>query len=96
MEPELTAEDLAGAGATLVDVRRDDEWAAGHIPGAIHIPLDELQERAGEVEDPVVFYCRVGDRSGMAARAFRASGREAASLAGGIVAWQKNGHPMDP
>ncbi len=87
MEPEIGPDDIP-AGASLVDVRRDDEWEAGHMPDAIHIPLPELQERAAETGDgPVVFYCRSGDRSRMAAEAFRASGRDAASLAGGIEAW---------
>jgi rhodanese-related sulfurtransferase len=95
MDAEIGPEELEGAGATLVDVRRDDEWAAGHIPGAVHIPLPELQARAGELEDPVVFYCKVGDRSGMAAEAFRASGRDAASLTGGIDRWQADGRPVN-
>jgi rhodanese-related sulfurtransferase len=95
MEAEIGPEELEDAGATLVDVRRDDEWETGHIAGAVHIPLPELQERAGEIDDPVIFYCKIGDRSGMAAEAFRASGREAASLTGGIEAWQAAGRPVD-
>jgi rhodanese-related sulfurtransferase len=95
VEPEITPDELESAGAALVDVRRDDEWAAGHIAGAAHIPLPELQERAAELEDPVVFYCKTGDRSAMAAAAFRASGREAASLTGGIDRWQAENRPVD-
>ncbi len=95
MEPELDA-DAIPQGATLVDVRREEEWAVGHIPGAMHVPLPELQERAAELGDgSVVFYCKTGDRSRMAAEAFRASGRDAASLAGGLDAWTAAGRPTD-
>lgn len=96
MEPEVTPEQAAAGGATLVDVRTDAEWARGRLPGAVHIPLPELQERAAEVPDgPVVFYCRTGDRSTMAAQAFRASGREAATLRGGLEGWEAAGLPTD-
>lgn len=96
MEPEVSPAEAAGSGAALVDVRTSEEWAEGHLPGATHIPLPELQERAAELAGgPVVFYCRAGDRSSMAAEAFRASGREASSLAGGLEAWQADGRPLD-
>jgi rhodanese-related sulfurtransferase len=96
MEPEVSPAEAAGAGAQLVDVRTDEEWAEGHLPGAVHIPLPELQERAAELADgPAIFYCRSGDRSSMAAQAFRASGRDAATLTGGLEAWQADGRPLD-
>jgi rhodanese-related sulfurtransferase len=100
VEPEVPPEQAAGLTGTghaqLVDVRRDDEWRGGRIAGARHIPLDELSARAGELGDgPVVFYCRVGDRSRMAAEAFAASGRDATSVAGGIVAWSEGGLPVE-
>jgi rhodanese-related sulfurtransferase len=96
MEPEISPADADGAGAILVDVRTDEEWQTGHIPGAVHIPLADLATRAAELPDaPLVFYCRVGDRSSMAADAFRASGRDAASLAGGLEAWADDGHPIE-
>jgi rhodanese-related sulfurtransferase len=96
MDVEISPAQAASTEATLVDVRTREEWNAGHIAGAIHIPLPELSERAGEVPTgPVVFYCRVGDRSSMAAEAFRASGREAASLAGGLEAWEADGRPVE-
>ena len=83
--------------AELVDVRRPDEWEKGHIPGARHIPLNELSSRAGELDEarPVVFYCAVGERSLAAAEAFRAAGREATSIAGGIGAWEQAGLPVE-
>jgi rhodanese-related sulfurtransferase len=97
MEPEITPDELdSQSDTTLVDVRRPDEWAEGHIAGATHIPLDELQGRAAEVPDgPVVFYCKTGDRAEMAAAAFRSAGRDAASLTGGVEGWQAAGRPLE-
>jgi len=82
----------------LVDVRLDDEWEAGHIAGADHIPLDSLSARAGEIDrsKPVVLYCRSGDRSGGAADALAASGWEVQSMDGGLEAWVGNGLPIEP
>jgi rhodanese-related sulfurtransferase len=89
------ADELRREGARIVDVRRDDEWAAGHVEGAEHVPLDQLAQRAGELgEGPIVFYCAVGERSLMAAQAVSAAGREAVSLAGGIGAWEAAGLPI--
>ncbi len=88
------AEALRREGATLVDVRRAEELAEQRIPGAVHVPLDELGARAGELPDgPLVLVCRSGDRSAMAADALAAAGHEAASLAGGLTAWAGKGLP---
>jgi rhodanese-related sulfurtransferase len=82
----------------LVDVRLDDEWEAGHIAGAKHIPLDSLSTRADEIDrsQPVVLYCRSGDRSGGAADALAASGWEVESMEGGLEAWAETGLPLEP
>jgi rhodanese-related sulfurtransferase len=87
-----------GRAVTLVDVREPYEREAGHIEGSRHIELVELSGRASEIErdDPVVFYCRVGSRSAMAAAAFRASGYEAYSMRGGLVRWVEEGREMTP
>jgi rhodanese-related sulfurtransferase len=92
-----TASQLTGGGAQLVDVRGDDEHAAGRIGGAIHIRLDRLtqEHQALDRERPVVFYCRSGDRSELPANAFRASGWEAYHVEGGLVAWSEAGLPVD-
>jgi rhodanese-related sulfurtransferase len=94
------AADLVSAGdAVLVDVRTPDEHDAGAIAGALHIELAELSARAGELPDdgpPLIFYCRVGARSLMAAQALRAAGRDAQSMAGGIIAWVGEGLPLEP
>lgn len=82
----------------VIDVREPYEREAGHIAGTTHIPMVELTARAGEIdrERPVVFYCRVGSRSDMAAQAFRASGYRALSMAGGLVRWAHEGRPLTP
>ena len=83
-------------GAWLLDVREDDEWAAGHAPGARHIPLGELSARAGEVPQGEAVYviCRSGMRSARAAQALAAAGWEAINVAGGMQDWAAAGRPM--
>ncbi len=99
MAREIDAEGLEAAGdVQLVDVRTQEEREAGRIgTDTAHIPFEELLTRAAELdrERPIVFYCRVGERSGAAADAFGASGYDASSLAGGIVAWQEGGRPVE-
>jgi rhodanese-related sulfurtransferase len=82
----------------LVDVREDHEWDAGRIPGARHLALSELSAHAESIarDTPVVFVCRVGGRSTMAAQAFRRAGYDAYSLDGGMLAWAARGLPLDP
>jgi rhodanese-related sulfurtransferase len=82
----------------VIDVREAYERDAGHIEGTRHIELTQLPAHAGEVERerPVVFYCRVGSRSLMAAQAFRASGFTAYSLDGGLLRWVQEGRPLSP
>ncbi len=97
ISPRRAAELVAG-GAQLVDVRQDDEYAAGHIEGSQHIELDRLPGEAASIDRdrPVVFYCRVGSRSALATQAFNAAGYEAHNLTGGLVAWQESGLPLEP
>jgi rhodanese-related sulfurtransferase len=92
------ARELLEGGAQLVDVRAPHEWEAGHIRGAVHLPLDELAERAGELdpERPVILYCRGGTRSSMATEALAESGYDAAKLSEGVVGWEEEGLPLDP
>jgi rhodanese-related sulfurtransferase len=84
--------------AQIVDVRTAAEWDESRIEGARHVPLEQLGGVAPELdrERPLVFYCRVGERSAMAAEAFRASGWNAHSLAGGLIAWADEGLPLEP
>ena len=91
------AKALVEDGAQLVDVRVAHEWDAGHIPGATHLPLEELAERSDEldVDRPVVLYCRGGTRSSMAAEALDGAGFNAVKLTEGIVGWDEAGLELD-
>ncbi len=82
----------------LIDVREPYEREAGRLADSRHIPLVELTAQAATVEQerPVVFYCRVGSRSQMAAQAFRAAGFEAYSLSGGLRRWVQEGLALEP
>lgn len=84
--------------AAIVDVREPAEWRAGHIPGAVHIPLGELEERLSELprNRPLVAVCRSGARSADATRILQEQGHDAANLAGGIEAWRQAGLPIEP
>ena len=84
--------------AQLIDVREPYEWDAGRIAGARLIGLVQLATEAGSLEQdrPVLFYCATGSRSAMAADAFRRAGFQAYSLDGGLVEWQRRGHPLEP
>ena len=93
---ELTAQQLAEELKSgredqllLVDVREPHEWAAGRLPGSVHIPLGTLPLRSGEIPDTVtpVFICAAGARSMAACRWFAGTGRAAINLAGGVGAW---------
>jgi rhodanese-related sulfurtransferase len=92
------AQALLDEDAQLVDVRVGHEWEAGHIAGAVHLPLEELPERVGELdpERPVVLYCRGGTRSSMAAEALAAAGFDAVKLREGIVGWSEAELPLQP
>lgn len=68
------ARQLVEAGARVIDVRTPEEFALGHVPGAVNIPFEQVASRVAEVGDPskpVVLYCRSGRRSGIAARALQ-------------------------
>jgi len=86
------------AAPQLIDVREPYEREAGRLADSRHIALVELTAQAATVERerPVVFYCRVGARSDMAAQAFRAAGYEAYSLSGGLRRWADEGRPLEP
>jgi rhodanese-related sulfurtransferase len=87
------------AGALLLDVREREEWEAGRAPGAIHLPMSELEQRLAElpVADVTLVICRSGARSDTVAEALTRIGREGcANVAGGMKAWLAAGLPMDP
>jgi sulfur-carrier protein adenylyltransferase/sulfurtransferase len=91
------ARELLGS-SVLVDVREEDEWSEGHIPGAVHVPRGFLESRIERVApdhaQPVVLYCAVGSRSAFAAKTLEELGYEnVVSLAGGYTDWKRNGFP---
>jgi rhodanese-related sulfurtransferase len=92
---EWLAEDPA---LQVIDVRESYEREAGHIEGTRHVELVRLTGEAETIarERPVVFYCRVGSRSTMAAQAFRAAGFEAYSMQGGLARWAREERPLVP
>jgi rhodanese-related sulfurtransferase len=83
----------------VLDVRDDDEYAAGHIPGSIHIPFGELPNRQGELprEKAIAAICSGGKRSGLAASILQRAGfdRVVHVAEGGVSTWQSNGHPIE-
>jgi hydroxyacylglutathione hydrolase len=82
----------------VVDVRAPDEWRRGHLPGAIHIPLAALPDRAGELDAtvPIVLHCKGGGRSSIASSFLQARGIDAVSnLAGGYDGWVAEGFEIE-
>ncbi len=96
--PREVAELLGGGEIQLIDVRQPDEHAAGRIAGGRLIVLSDLQSEVESIdrERPVVFYCRSGSRSAMAAEAFRLAGFDAHNMEGGLLEWQAAGLPLEP
>ena len=80
----------------ILDVREDDEWTAGRIEGAVHIPLGELDTRVSELDRdrPVVTVCRSGGRAGKAAELLSAAGLNAEVMDGGMTQWVKEELPF--
>lgn len=86
---------LAGTGqALLLDVREPAEWERGHAPGALHLPLGDLDPSAVPADRPVIAVCRSGNRSGAAAAVLARAGRDARNLTGGMTAWAAQGLPV--
>ena len=98
LEPIRVAELLEAGDADVIDVREDDEWDAGRVPGARHVPILDVAAQAETLdrERRVVFYCRGGNRSALVADAFRAGGYQAHNMAGGISAWAQAGLDLEP
>jgi rhodanese-related sulfurtransferase len=80
----------------LVDVREPDEWQAGHIDGAVHIPMGQLGQRQEELarDRTIVAVCRSGNRSGQVVEALRRAGYDAENLEGGMQAWARADLPF--
>jgi rhodanese-related sulfurtransferase len=93
--PEVMSSELP-AGAYLLDVREDDEWVAGHAPGAVHVRLGQLGVRFGELprDREIYVICRTGHRSAYAAEALAGGGLNAINVADGMAGWAVGGRPM--
>jgi rhodanese-related sulfurtransferase len=95
---EETAAALADGSAQVVDVREPYEREAGYVAGTEHVELQQLAGAAQSLdpERPVIFYCRAGSRSLMAAEAFQRAGFDAYSMAGGLLQWAAEQRPLAP
>ncbi len=91
----VTVEQL-GEGALILDVREDYEWEAGHVDGALHIPLEQLPARLEELDPDVDVnvICRTGGRSFRATTWLTENGYSAFNVTGGMGAWQDAEFPM--
>lgn len=80
----------------LLDVREDDEWAAAHVPGAVHIPMHEVPARAGELDPArrLAVICRSGNRSAKVTQWLRGAGFDAHNVEGGLQQWAASGLPV--
>jgi rhodanese-related sulfurtransferase len=88
--PESVQPSDVTAETYVLDVREDDEWAAGHLPGAVHIPMSGLLPRIDEVpkDRDVVVVCKVGARSAQVTAYLNQHGwANVRNLDGGVVAW---------
>ncbi|WP_141015171.1 rhodanese-like domain-containing protein [Nocardioides sambongensis] len=97
---ETTIDQLASAlerRATLVDVREPSEYRAGHVPGAVNIPMGQLTARLGELDrdQPVHVVCAAGNRSSAMTDLLTANGYDAINVAGGTTAWARSGRPIE-
>ena len=97
IDPDRARELIDSGEVQLVDVREPYEWESGRLAGARHIEIERLAAQAETLDRdrPVLFYCRLGARSGMAAQAFRRAGYDAHSVDGGLTEWDRRGHPLD-
>jgi len=95
VQSEVMSTDLP-AGVFLLDVREDDEWAAGHAPEAVHVRLSELSMRGDEIprDREVYVICRSGARSAYAAQALAGAGWATVNVSDGMTGWAVAGRPM--
>jgi rhodanese-related sulfurtransferase len=93
--PEVSVAQLP-PDATLLDVRESDEWAAGHAPGATHLPMSELTGRMGELPDgdPLYVVCRSGGRSARVVAYLSGQGYPAVNVGGGMQEWARQGRDV--
>lgn len=95
MVSSVTHDDLPD-NAQIVDVRERDEWDLGHAPGAILIPLGEIEYRMSELPTyrPLVIACRSGGRSSRVVAFLNRNGFDTVNLTGGMIAWKNANRPL--
>jgi len=97
--PSVSAGDVP-ADAVLLDVREDDEWAAGHVEGSHHVPMADVPARLDEISTlaegagQLVVVCRSGSRSARVVAWLARNGVDAVNLDGGLGGWASAGRPM--
>jgi rhodanese-related sulfurtransferase len=96
--PAVVVADLP-ASTVLLDVRENDEWAAGHAPAAVHVPMGQIVQRLDELatafpDRPVHVVCRSGGRSARVTAHLKQAGWDAVNVEGGMRAWAAAGRPM--
>ena len=98
VSPEQARRMLASNEASAVDIRDDEAWVGGHIPGARHCNPDELEQALERIDSSqtVIVACEDGSRSADVAGRIAGDGREAVSLDGGMEAWRSDDQPMQP
>lgn len=83
-------------GAVLLDVREDDEWAAGHAPGALHVPMGDVPSRLADLpaDGTLHVVCRSGGRSARVTEFLNQNGWDAVNVSDGMTGWAREGRPM--
>jgi rhodanese-related sulfurtransferase len=90
------AQAMADGSAVLIDVRETDEYVAGHVPGALLVPLGAVPDQAGVFTgDPTYVICRSGARSMRACEFLAEQGRSVVNVAGGTLAWIEAGFEVE-
>jgi len=94
--PTLQSLLAEGRQGLLVDVRSASEFATGHIPGAVHMPLEQIESRVDDLNAnlPIILICKGGQRARMAAALLEPCRPQAKVLEGGTDAWRGAGHPI--
>ena len=93
--PTVTVSEIPD-DAVVIDCREHDEWAAGHAPGAVHIPMGQVGERIDELPDGrIMVICRSGNRSRQVCEFLKSQGREAVNVSDGTMGWADRGWPLE-
>lgn len=98
LSPAEAQRAIAAGEVELIDVRTAHEWEAGHVPGARHVPLNELSASAAELprDRELLIYCRAGGRSAFAAEGLRQGDFRVRAIEGGALAWAEQNLPLEP